>query len=373
MALRGNRRAADVLTVVALLLGLAAAAAGRAEPLSPAANTTRWPGPAVSYWQPGADYDGVPSRFATVVAPQEGELELEKRHHHSEPTPAELLNQLRERGEDLPEAWDWRNVNGVNYCSTTRNQHIPVYCGSCWAMAATSSIADRWNIINKARWPLAYLSPQNVIDCGNAGNCEKGGNAAGVYRYGMKEGIPDETCNNYIAKTQKCTAETQCFTCSPGDGGCEPVAAEQYDRLMLVDHGKVATVEQIKAEVYVRGPISCAIDSTDALDLFPGGKVYAEGPREKWALNHVVSVVGWGSDKAGKPYWIVRNSWGQPWAEQGFFRLVTSEWSDAEGRSGEYYNLGIETECTYGVVSGWKTAGNVVPEKELDLAFLSIA
>lgn len=79
MALRGNRRAADVLTVVALLLGLAAAAAGRAEPLSPAANTTHWPGPAVSYWQPGADYDGVPSRFATVVAPQEGELELEKR------------------------------------------------------------------------------------------------------------------------------------------------------------------------------------------------------------------------------------------------------------------------------------------------------
>lgn len=88
-------------------------------------------------------------------------------------------------------------------------------------------------------------------------------------------------------------------------------------------------------EIFQRGPIACSIYANQALDDYTGG-IFEETEIYDHT-NHAISVVGWGVEH-GKKFWIVRNSWGSSWGEEGFFRIVRG-----------INNIMIEASC------GWAT------------------
>ena len=72
-------------------------------------------------------------------------------------------------------------------------------------------------------------------------------------------------------------------------------------------------------EIYNRGPISCGVSVTDDLVAYTGG-IFTDLTNAS-QVNHDISVVGYG-EEAGQKFWVVRNSWGAYWGENGYFRLA---------------------------------------------------
>lgn len=124
----------------------------------------------------------------------------------------------------LPENFVWNNVNGVNYLTNLRNQHVPQYCGSCWAHAATSSLSDRIKIARKAAWPDVNISPQVVISCSMNDNGCHGGDGLSAFEFMHQNNITDETCSIYQARGHdngiECAPINLCKNCEPGGDPC---------------------------------------------------------------------------------------------------------------------------------------------------------
>jgi len=259
---------------------------------------------------------------------------------HTRPSSVHSPQPHLELGKDeLPLAFDWRNVDGVNYCTPTLNQHIPVYCGSCWAHATLSALSDRIKIARKAAWPEIMLSIQALLNCAQnvAGTCH-GGSPSGVYQFVQEHGVPPTTCLAYEAVDRDCTPFNTCRTCFPPTGGTNCTAVQHYPRYYVDEYAPVVGEDKMMAELFARGPIACSIDDGPLWE-YQGGVVV--NFTKNWEHNHVVSVVGWGEtvDESGAtlPYWHVRNSWGVYWGEEGYFRIQRGN-----------DTLGIEASCVWG-------------------------
>merc|ERR1712013_523589 len=227
---------------------------------------------------------------------------------------AKILSALPEQyidAADLPTEWIWNDVNGVNYATLARNQHIPQYCGSCWAFGTTSALSDRLSIQrgyanvsgeNGNIWPEINLAPQVLINEPHGKNSDL------------------NICENCVPGNSSAT-----FT----PGVCS--AQSEFDLFWVTEYGPVHDAENMKKELFARGPIGCGIDATAELEAYEGG-VFSQ-TKEAPIINHEVSVIGWGVTDDGEEFWVVRNSWGTYWGEEGFFRIKMYEDTVVQCRS----------------------------------------
>jgi len=168
-------------------------------------------------------------------------------------------------------------------------------CGSCWAFSATGSMEGAYAIANGN---VASFSEQQLVDCaGSYGNdgCN-GGLMDNAFDYARAVGLELESDYGYTARDGRCHSESSRVAFKIGS----------YTDVGQSDAQLAAAVNQ--------QPISVAIDANPL-------QFYSSGVYDDWncgsQLDHGVLAVGYESD-----HFIVKNSWGASWGEEGFFRFA---------------------------------------------------
>lgn len=273
-----------------------------------------------------------------------GEYSASRLHREKARRP-EPLNEINHR-KGLPKSFDWC-LNGEATCSPSWNQHIPVYCGSCYLHSSLSAAQDRITIRSKGRRAPVMLSRQTYLNCamqlGFSNGCH-GGEASEVFEYMKQHGLPEEGCQIYTAKDHNqthgnmnhCSAEEKCHNCMSGKKP-ECWAIEKPIQWYAAGYGDVEKgAKAMMEEIYQHGPIVCGIASYEAFDYEYRGGIWTDGSNyTEELINHDVEIVGWGHED-GQDYWTIRNSWGTYWGEEGFFKIPRGT-----------NHMAIESACNY--------------------------
>ncbi|MFC1849465.1 C1 family peptidase [candidate division CSSED10-310 bacterium] len=198
----------------------------------------------------------------------------------------------------LPDYFTWTNHNGHNWLTPVRNQKS---CGSCWAFAAVGVIEANIKISEQMPDLEVDLSEQHLVSCVETCFGCAGGWAWFVYEYAFKSGVPPEDCFEYQAKDKPCPE-----TCS----NWPDIAVKINDY-----YGVETNLEAIKNELMIH-PISVSMHVYEDFLYYESG-IY-EHVWGEYEAGHAVVLVGYDDQNQ---CFIVRNSWGENWGEQGYFRI----------------------------------------------------
>ncbi|GMH85673.1 hypothetical protein TL16_g10305 [Triparma laevis f. inornata] len=208
----------------------------------------------------------------------------------------ELLQTIK--AGDYADEIDWRK-EGVT--TPVKNQGG---CGSCWAFSGTEVLETHVAI---QTGKLIEMAPQEFVscmpnpdECGGTGGCE-GATQWLLFDYAAQNGMTTEESYPYTARDSQCKTP-------------EPVAnITGYVRLPTNDYDALMAATQLS---------SVAITVSASWGAYESG-VFNDVDACGFELDHGVVVEGYGTDStSGEEYWLVRNSWGTSWGEDGYIRLL---------------------------------------------------
>lgn len=186
---------------------------------------------------------------------------------------------------------NWANI----YTTAVKDQG---YCGSCWAFSATEQIetdAIRLGLLTTSE----TLSPEQIVQCDTMDDGCDGGNTETAFEYvKMAGGIESEEAypyTSYYDVTGTCTSNSADFL----------VTVDEY--YSLADEDAMIT------HMFSTGPISICLDAS-SWSSYVSGIITTCG----MDVDHCVQAVGINMDEG---YWIVRNSWGTEWGNEGYIWL----------------------------------------------------
>ncbi|CAG2104562.1 unnamed protein product [Medioppia subpectinata] len=232
------------------------------------------------------------------------------------PSPAPVTPEVQAQADALPESFDWRNVSGVSYVTSVKDQGG---CGSCYAFGSLGMIEGRLKLLSNNTESID-LSEQDVVSCSlyNQG-CAGGFPYLTAGKYAQDYGVTLEANNPYKGSDSKCTTKAgaeRIYTASykyVGGyyGGCN----EELMRISLVNDGPLA--------ISFRYGMFDDFVSYGSGIYTPTEVKHDNGKYNPFVeVNHSVLIVGYGKDaKTGKKYWIVKNSWGASWGDHGYFQI----------------------------------------------------
>eukprot|EP00747_Dinoflagellata_sp_TGD_P024586 gnl/TRDRNA2_/TRDRNA2_130646_c0_seq7.p1 gnl/TRDRNA2_/TRDRNA2_130646_c0~~gnl/TRDRNA2_/TRDRNA2_130646_c0_seq7.p1 ORF type:complete len:378 (-),score=79.50 gnl/TRDRNA2_/TRDRNA2_130646_c0_seq7:81-1214(-) len=214
---------------------------------------------------------------------------------------------------DLPSEKIWSNLAMTHH---VKNQGS---CGSCWAIATASVLEAHTEIhTGKVRTFSAQQlvsCTQNPRHCGGGGGCD-GATAELAMDFVMKNGCADDSQVPYAGTNGTCapkTAMAQMFDddLSPATGaasfgmtGWETLPKNKYEPLV-----------RALAEL---GPVAVSVAADDWFSYESG---IFDGCGKDAIIDHAVTAIGYGEENNNK-YWVIQNSWGNGWGENGHIRLL---------------------------------------------------